>query len=1023
MKAELEARNVEVPKGSKKAELVAMLQSVIEEEDLSQSAMEDPTEGEAESSQDENDTPPLEQEASPVEEASPAEEPAVAEEESSTPEEETSAPEEETSAPEVETSAPEEASTPEEEPEAPMEEAAPVADEPVKEEEPEAAPTEAAEAPAASEEAPAAAEEQSAPVKEEPAPEQETTPEEETPMDTAVESGDSETPAVKTEADESTPMESEATDASKNDSETPTEQANDDEAPPGTQDVKIEPGNDENKDDAEGGKTNGDSKDDDRRSDRRDRDRGDRRDRRDRDGGDRKRHRYDSDRNDRYKRYDRNDDRYAPPPEDPEEEFDDTLVALDKYNSHLNTKIAPERLSIKVMSMESFGFLWGGARASYGFTSGKICYEVKIAEEQRVQHLPSNVEYAHCLRAGWSLDESPLIIGDSENSYCFCTATKQTVNNKEVAEYGEELKEGDVLGCYLDFTGEENVTMAYTKNGVSLGVAFTVEKSQLEGKYLFPHVYMKNLALECNFGAKEEPFFPHPEELQDYVFISTVPLEERKRGAVAPATKKECEVIMMCGLIGCGKTVKTNEIVANNPSKCYNVLGYKPILAQMKTTGIEEKGRRVAKEELRHHSNQCLQRLFETAARKKRNYIWDQANVYSSARRKMRLFEGFQRKAVVIVPSDEEFKSRLEKRVQEEGSVPESAMYEMKANYSVPEVGDYFEEVEFVDKTEEEAKEQVQFYRDEARQRGPPPEKRFRGDRGWGGRGGGGWGGGYNDGGYGRRGGMMRGGRGGYHPYGGGGGWGGPNRWGGDRRMRGGMGMGGGYDGRRGGGFRNRGGNRDQGGYGMMRGGYGGNRNGGGYDNRNNRGGGNDGNYNNRNNQNSYNRNWNAQQQQGGGTGDSTATSATSATASTDSSSTATKTGQGKTNNNSYAANNMSNQKWQSGSGQANQYQQYQQQQAQFAQGGYNANAYQNQYGQNYNQQYQQQYQQNMAAYQNQAQGDYSQQWAQYYQQQSQMQAQQQQAYQNYYAAYQQQAAYSGQQSGAAATNTNTTSK
>ena len=44
----------------------------------------------------------------------------------------------------------------------------------------------------------------------------------------------------------------------------------------------------------------------------------------------------------------------------------------------------------------------------------------------------------------------------------------------------------------------------------------------------------------------------------------------------------------------------------------------------------------------------------------------------------MRLFEGFQRKAVVIVPSDEEFKSRLEKRVQEEGSVPESAMYEMK---------------------------------------------------------------------------------------------------------------------------------------------------------------------------------------------------------------------------------------------------------------------------------------------------------------------------------------------------------
>jgi len=45
----------------------------------------------------------------------------------------------------------------------------------------------------------------------------------------------------------------------------------------------------------------------------------------------------------------------------------------------------------------------------------------------------------------------------------------------------------------------------------------------------------------------------------------------------------------------------------------------------------------------------------------------------------MRPFDGFQRQAIVIVPTDEEFKKRCEKREKEEGKdVPDSAVLEMK---------------------------------------------------------------------------------------------------------------------------------------------------------------------------------------------------------------------------------------------------------------------------------------------------------------------------------------------------------
>ena len=130
----------------------------------------------------------------------------------------------------------------------------------------------------------------------------------------------------------------------------------------------------------------------------------------------------------------------------------------------------------------------------------------------------------------------------------------------------------------------------------------------------------------------------------------------------------------------------------------------------------------------------CLNILLEIAAKRRRNYILDQTNVYPTAqKRKMSYFSGFKRKAVVIVPSEEEAKVRVEKRIQEEGKdVPDSAVMEMKANFKIPSVDDTFTEVEFPELSLEEALKVTEKYSTEAKAAGygQPSPKRQRQQQG-----------------------------------------------------------------------------------------------------------------------------------------------------------------------------------------------------------------------------------------------------------------------------------------------------
>uniref|UniRef100_A0A8C9T3T8 Heterogeneous nuclear ribonucleoprotein U-like 1 like n=1 Tax=Scleropages formosus TaxID=113540 RepID=A0A8C9T3T8_SCLFO len=413
-----------------------------------------------------------------------------------------------------------------------------------------------------------------------------------------------------------------------------------------------------------------------------------------------------------------------PPAEEEEEDFDDTLVAIDTYNCDLHFKVSRDRYSGYPLTIEGFAYLWAGARASYGVNKGRVCYEIKINEEISVKHLPTTEPDPHVVRVGWSLDSCMTQLGEEPFSFGYGGTGKKSCNLK-FEDYAERFGENDVIGCYIDFESGAEIEISFTKNGKWLGVCFCVSREGLAERPLFPHVLVKNCAVEFNFGQKEEPFFPQPE---GYTFIQAVPVEERIRGTVGPATKSECEMLMMVGLPGCGKTTWAIKHAEEHPEKKFNILGTNAIMEKMKVMGLRRQRNYAGRWDLLiQQATQCLNRLIQIAARKKRNYILDQTNVYGSAqRRKMRPFEGFQRKAIVICPTDEDLKERTLKRTDEEGKdVPDHAVLEMKANFVLPEPGDFLDDVTFVELQREEADKLVKQYNEEGRKAGPPPDKRF----------------------------------------------------------------------------------------------------------------------------------------------------------------------------------------------------------------------------------------------------------------------------------------------------------
>ncbi|UYV64342.1 HNRNPU, partial [Cordylochernes scorpioides] len=330
------------------------------------------------------------------------------------------------------------------------------------------------------------------------------------------------------------------------------------------------------------------------------------------------------------------------------------------------------------------------------------------------------------------------------------------------------------------------VEISFAKNGMHQGIAYTIPKEELAGEALYPHILSKNMFMEINFGQeKGKEYNKLPPNYEDYVMIGKLPLDKRVRAPKEPQDSSECEVIMMCGLPGAGKTYWALNHMKENPDKKYVLLGKHSILEKMKINGEPFKNHCTGKwDETVETALVCLVKLLSQAHESKRNYILDQdielakglsvdtpvfpslasrthiesiilenrqsdnwsytvwgkqqgrfcilldchsrlpnfpflqTNAYTPTRRaKLNPFEGYKKKAIVVVPSDEEFKKRTEK-LKKDGSydIQDYAVLEYKAVLELPSgKEDYLDEVIYPELNEEEAKKLVDKYNEEGR--------------------------------------------------------------------------------------------------------------------------------------------------------------------------------------------------------------------------------------------------------------------------------------------------------------------
>ncbi|XP_038554620.1 heterogeneous nuclear ribonucleoprotein U-like protein 2 [Micropterus salmoides] len=403
------------------------------------------------------------------------------------------------------------------------------------------------------------------------------------------------------------------------------------------------------------------------------------------------------------------------PPVDREvTEEDEDKVRLDPYDRHLHFEVGPDCACGQPRFWARFPLLWSGCRLTHGVLQGRVGFEVRLERKLLTTQLEEQ-EVPYGLRVGWSMANASLLLGEDEFSFAYDGRGKKMSGGKE-EEFGEPFSEGDIIGCYASFS-TDGAVVSFHKNGRFMGVAFSLGASVLLGRALLPHVLCKSCSVRFHLDSTAPPWYPGP---PGFTPLAALSARQRVRTTLAlPTCRAQCEVMLMVGLPGSGKSHWARTHMKQHPEKQYRLLGTEELLACMISGGQRDSRLQQA--------SQCLTDLIKMAAQTPGNYILDQCNILFSARRyKLQLFTGFGRRVVVVVfPSADVWKRRLSQHQTSDGEqIPETALLKLQVSCSLPEQqSDLLEELQYVELPREQAQTLLQEYKDEARRLLPPIPK------------------------------------------------------------------------------------------------------------------------------------------------------------------------------------------------------------------------------------------------------------------------------------------------------------
>lgn len=127
---------------------------------------------------------------------------------------------------------------------------------------------------------------------------------------------------------------------------------------------------------------------------------------------------------------------------------------------------------------------WHGTRSTKGVSGGgKYYYEATVTDEG-------------LCRIGWSTSKANLDLGTCKNGFGFGGTGKKSFG-RQFDTYGEPFGMDDVIGCFLDL---DKGTIAFSKNGIDLGQAFSIP-GHLQKQVFFAAVVLKNAEMKFNFGS------------------------------------------------------------------------------------------------------------------------------------------------------------------------------------------------------------------------------------------------------------------------------------------------------------------------------------------------------------------------------------------------------------------------------------------------------------------------------------------------------------------------------------------